>query len=194
MEFAKGLPLARRIETIERLARWAASSWAIWKFVEDLDEDAVREGPLAEFGAFLVYDAHIHREAAIIHLNALFERKPNTVNIDVLLNHLRAHRRSLRWIESLDIQISNQRPQIEKLYIIRGAAVGHRTSAKTYDQIFSAARMTVAEFEGLLNLARRSATVLRRIAGLPKPRPQYNPVDSLKALLEEALQSQARRD
>lgn len=186
MQYKKGESLEARVKTVRRLSRWATTAIRSWKLIythEDSDQ-------LAPYHPYLVVSAHGHRELGLLYLNAVFEKRPDTVNISSLISHLHEHGID---VSELKTDLASHAATIKKLYQLRSAAIGHRTGAQSYDQTFDRVRMTVSELEELLELASRCGEWLARVVGLPTEDEFADPLEYLAKMLRTLTQAEIEK-
>lgn len=171
------------------MARWADTAIRSWKLIDDyIDVDGSMD-LLDPHRPYLVVSAHGHRELGLLYLNALFERRTDTVNIHAVCQHLQAHGVATA---SVEIDVRQHHGTLKKLYMLRGGAIGHRTRARSYDETFAAVQMTLDDLEGLLALASRSASTLAEMIGLAPEAPLIDPVENLRQMLDCLAENERR--
>ena len=181
MQYPRGESIEARGRTLRRLARWADTAIRSWKLIDAQTDVDGSTDFLNPHRPYLVVAAHGHRELGLLYLNALFESRTDTVNIEAVRQHLQKHGFATATIKA---DINQHRDALKKLYMLRGAAIGHRTGARSYDETFAAARMTVDELDSLLDLASRSTSALAKLIGLPPEPPRIDPVENLDKMLQ----------
>lgn len=165
METTDGLSLAARVYTLERLSRWARSSFGIWVRFEEAEDPVRGYGDLEVYRPFLTFSGHVHREVAVIYLNSIFETRSDTVNVKSVARHLREHGVGLPLLDAIDKDLAGHRAELVKLYRLRGAAIGHRSQKASYDETFASVRVTHEDLGRLLDLSDRCAVRLAEAAG-----------------------------
>lgn len=181
MQYTRGETIEARVHTVRRLSRWAATAVRSWKLIDaniDFDETSDFLDP---YRPYLVVSAHSHRELGFLYLNAVFERRDDTVNFHSICKHLQRHGVEVGHIQE---DINRYATELRKLHAIRGAAIGHRTNAQSYDETFAKIRMTLDELEELVMLSRRCSNALAAAVGI-KPEPlMADPVTYLGDILD----------
>ena len=190
MQCKSGETIEARGRTLRRLARWADTAIRSWNLIDDLIDIEGSTDLLSPFRPYLVVSAHGHRELGLLYLNALFERRADTVNIHAVRQHLHSHGVTTAEISA---DLAHHQSTLKKLYMLRGGAIGHRTSTRSYDETFAAVKMTMDELESLLALATRSTAALADAIGLPPEPPLIDPVDNLRQMLD-CLADNERRE
>lgn len=182
--YSRGLSFDDRVLTVLRLSHWARVHFEMWRVYTHPDSYSELQEPILEFMGFTVFDEHAHRTLALLYLNALFERDTKTINLKGLLDAVEKARPTDGLPGTYLTDIAKAHETIRKVAQIRGAAIAHRTAAKSHDQIYADAGLTVDQLDSLISLAERCAEALRTFSNVP-PRPaSIDPAATLKRLLE----------
>lgn len=189
VSYPKGLSFDERVLTVHRLAHWARVHFEMWRVYTHPDSYAELKDPILEFMAFTVLDEHAHRTLAILHLNTLFEVDPRTINLRSLLKSLAKARPGDPLPGDFLADLSSAHETIRKVARIRSGAIAHRTVAKTHDQIYADAELTVDQLNELISLAERCAEALRTVSTVPPRPPIADPAGDLRRLLERLRDS-----
>lgn len=190
MEYPKGEPLQSRVATIRRLARWAANAIRSWELIDkNIGGNRTRD-LLIRFRPYLVIASHGQRELGLLYLHSIFEKREDTVNINAVCRHLKAHDID---VSSIEIDLADHAPTLRKLYELRGSAVGHRTSARSYDATFAKVRLQNSELDALVALSDRCAFKLANLIGLPPEAPLIDPIDALDEMLRTLVDAEIAR-
>lgn len=183
VSYPKGLSFDDRVLTVHRLAHMARIHFEMWRVYTHPDSYADLCAPILEFMAFTTLDEHAHRTQSLLYLNALFERDDRTINLTGLLTDVSRRLPTDRLAETYLADLAEAHKDIRKVAHIRGAAIAHRTVAKSHDQIYQDAGLTVDQFEALIALAERCAEALRTLSKLPPRPPMANPAADLRRML-----------
>jgi hypothetical protein len=184
MEFSQGLTLVQRVNTIERMSRWARASFSIWKTVEDLIDPDGSMNDLEQWKPFLLVDGHIHRDVALLYLHNLYERRKDTINILSMIRHFKAHGLSEAMLD-LEVSLRAYDLEIRKLGTIRGFAIGHRTTTESYDEVFARAKLGLNDVDDLIDLAQGAAKTFAMTAGVTAPASFVDPAEVFVAMLHK---------
>jgi hypothetical protein len=184
--------MQQRLAVLRRLARWSSSAFRIFEELDRRDE-ASELAEVWPHRSFLIFAGHSLRESSFIWLHALFENDPKTINFASVISDFRYQGIGSEALSEIEAELSRCEPEKRKLARLRGSAVAHRNSKKTYDEHFASVKMTRAEMHILLDVARSVSARLALLGGL-SPDPQiWDPADNLGDVLAALVEDTKAR-
>ncbi len=156
----KPLVIDDRVETAGHLVVRTQIFLDIWDFYSGPSRAGILE-TMNHFSEFFRFDEHAHRTSFIVHAAALFENKPNTINLCQLAKELHnASRITDNSMSDIQQQFICLKKIIEGLFIIRSNALAHRSDTISLNNAFDRAEISMNDLRELMNAALRIVNIL----------------------------------
>lgn len=153
---ATPLPLDELLETAGHLVVRARIFYEVWWFYEGADTRPKIIDAMNDYPEFFRFDSHAHFVAFVVHIAGLFESREDTVNLPTLVSEVAASNLApAAAIAEAESILSEARPLIPKVIILRSNLFAHRSAALTYAKAFEKADITANQLGHLCELALR---------------------------------------
>jgi hypothetical protein len=155
-----------RVETASQLVVRTGIFLDLWDFYHGPSRAAILD-TMNKYSEFFRFDEHAHRFSFIVHAAALFEPKPNTINLCQLVKELREAGRvsdeSMSEIASLFT--ADLKRIIKGIRIIRNNAFAHRNDSISIDESFTMAKISFNNFRELMSVSLKIVNILLACCG-----------------------------
>lgn len=160
-------------EMIER-AIGLARRFSVWRFVNSVDFKCY-ETVVNDHDDFFATTSHSLFESFTVITYQLFEdrKRKDTISIPSLINDLAKSDPILS--QHLRSLIDRHRPVLAKAFAIRCGVYAHRNKIQPPEEIFSAAELSIAEMETIMNVTKEIVASLAAATG----------VDAKEEIIEE---------
>jgi hypothetical protein len=145
---AKPLPLAERAATAARMALKAKQHFMLWRLTHGTDGHRQHRPVFSEYWEAIRFLQNGQFIAAIVELHSLCERRSDTINLAALADEVEAIGADV----STRSQLIEAEGSVAKIRLLRNAAIAHRTSKRSYNDVFMAADITPNEIERLIEI------------------------------------------
>jgi AbiU2 len=123
------LPIADRVATAGQLVVRTRIFLDLWDFYHGPSRGGILN-TLNKFSEFFRFDEHAHRFSFFIHAAALFEKKPNTINLHQLTNELHnADRISDEQKAEITQLFASVTATVKGVHLVRNKAFAHRDNS-----------------------------------------------------------------
>jgi hypothetical protein len=140
------------------------------------------------FSELFVFTIHAHFVAFVVHMAALFENSPKTINLQSLAKEVKDRSPALDRVE-VDALLKEAEPLTRAVKILRNNLFAHRSAFVSYASAFEMAHVTADQLRDLTEIALRIANQLLLARRLPghsfNPGPNEHADALLKALLRD---------
>jgi hypothetical protein len=154
------LPIAHRVATAAQLVVRTRIFLDLWDFYHGPNRSGILN-TLNKFSEFFRFDEHAHRFSFFVHAAALFERKPNTINLRQLANELRsANRISEEEKSEIDRLFVSVTATAKAVHLIRNKAFAHRDDFLPFDEAFAMANISTNNLRDLMTAALKIVNIL----------------------------------
>ena len=164
----KSLPIKSRIKTASQLVIRTRVFYDIWLFLDGEETRPAISDTIDKFSWFFVFDTHVHFVAFVVHIAALYENRPDTINLPQLAKEMKKKKDliSAQDAGEVDKLLGMARPLVKKVAILRNKLFAHRNDAFPYADIFKKADVTPDELRELTDIALKVANRLLIAHGL----------------------------
>jgi len=138
-------------------------NFELWLAFEDPDLEKFRPA-FRRYSGYFAVARHAHLFTAVVSLYRLFETRPDTVNLDRLLESLEQERPGFRAGLPLDsTKVSRARAIWRKICVLRNEVFAHRNRELSVADSFGKASLSKAEVLELIDLCKRMVESIQRI-------------------------------
>lgn len=154
------LPIADRVKTAGQLVVRTRIFLDLWDFYHGPTRGGIINA-MNRFSEFFRFDEHAHRFSFFVHAAALFENKPNTINLRRLTEELHAadfiSAKKKGEIDQLFLSVS---VTVKSVHLIRNNAFAHRNNSISFDKAFAMANISTDSLRDLTSKALKIINIL----------------------------------
>jgi hypothetical protein len=150
-----------RVETAGALVVRTQIFLDIWDFYQGPTRAGILDTMNNTYSEFFRFDEHAHRVSFIVHAAALFETRPDTINLRRLAKELQ---NAGRLADNSMIEITQHLTSVKKalkgIFIIRSNAFAHRNDTISFNEAFAKADISMPDLRELMNAALNIVNIL----------------------------------
>ncbi|MCU1376714.1 MAG: hypothetical protein JWO68_4000 [Actinomycetia bacterium] len=164
---ANPLPINERLSTAGQLVVRTRIFYDVWWLYDGADTRPTIIDAMRGYAEFFRFDPHAHFVSFIVHAAALFESREDTINLPLLVQEVGAcDGVPSRTISECEALLSELRPYVPKIIILRSNLFAHRSASLSYEQAFDLAKITPIQLGATCDIALRIINRLLSAKGL----------------------------
>lgn len=182
------LPFDEKISTACHLTVLSRRFFDVWWLYESSDSRPEVIQALNRFPEFFRFDSHAHFVAMVNHLASLYEKRPDTINFEALIQEASQG----QLVASQALAEAQQRLQAvaalrPKVAILRSNLFSHRSGSVSYQKAFDLAAITPFQLRDLTDAGLSISNALSKARGMSEC--FYLPAtpEQLRRMLDELL-------